>query len=216
MRKFIASLFAAFTLVISGLSASPALAHDELLSSYPEANSTVEASTFAVSVTFNEEAMQIDGNEGFGFVITAPDGSDVASSCLSVSGAEVSALISIDQPGDYKVDWRAVSNDGHANSGSFGFTLANTTNFVAESDIQAACDASRSAMGSPSAMPLIMPAPVSAVDDSTESSNSGSFTWIGLGIGAALIVAGSVAGAIRMRMKERKAAENPEILSDDK
>ena len=213
MKKFITPLIAALALIFSvtGI-AAPAQAHDEVTASYPEANSTVEAGTFAVSVTFNEDVMQVADNSGIAIAITGPDGKELATSCLSVNGPEISALASLDKAGEYKVDWRSVSGDGHANSGNFSFTLTNNNDFVAE-DVQAACDASKMAVGSP--MPLIAPAPV-AMEDNAEESNSGSMTWIGLGIGAALIVAGSVAGAIRFRIKERKQQENPEILSDDK
>ncbi|MFM6963370.1 MAG: copper resistance protein CopC [Micrococcales bacterium] len=213
MKKFAAPLFAAIALLVAVLTPAPAFAHDELVSSYPEANSSIEANSFSLNVTFNEDAMQVDGNTGFGFIVTAPDGKEVPTGCLSVAGAEVSAYVSVDQPGEYKVDWRAVSADGHPNSGSFKFNVTNTTNFVAEPDIATSCELARTTtIASP--MPLIAPAPT-AVDDS-KSSSSGSFTWIGLTIGAVLIVLGSVAGALRVRSKERKAAENPEILSDDK
>lgn len=215
MKKFIAPLFAALALLFTVFTPSAALAHDELVSSYPEANSTVEAGTFAISVTFNEDAMQVDGNAGFGFVVTDPTGTEVPTACLSVNGAEVSTLVSIDNPGDYKVDWRSVSNDGHANSGTFNFTLTNTTSFVAESDINAACDASRTAIGGATPQAVVMAAPeASATPDTTGTTSS--FGWIGLGIGAGLIAVGAVAGAIRARSKERKAAADPEILSDDK
>jgi hypothetical protein len=39
---------------------------------------------------------------------------------------------------------------------------------------------------------------------------------VGLAIGAGFIVIGSVAGALMMRRREKRAESNPEILSDDK
>ena len=214
MKKFIAPLFAALTLVFSiAIPAAPASAHDEVTGTYPEANSSVEAGTFAVSVTFNEDVMQVADNAGIAIAITGPDGTVEPTACLSVDGPQVSALASLDQAGDYTVDWRSVSNDGHANSGTFKFNLTNTSSFVAE-DTAAACDASKTAIGSATPMPLIAPGPV-MYDDAAKSDSNSTLTWVGLGIGVALIVLGSVFGAIRLRSKERKQESEPEILTDD-
>jgi hypothetical protein len=214
MKKFLGSLFAALTLVFTlTAQAAPASAHDEVTGSYPEANSSVEAGTFAVSVTFNEDVMQVADNAGIAIAITGPDGTTEPTACLSVDGPQISALASLDKAGDYTVDWRSVSNDGHPNSGTFKFTLTNTTGFVAE-DTAAACDASRTAIGSASPMPLIAPGPV-MYDSASKSDSNSNLTWIGLGIGAGLIILGSVFGALRLRAKERKQESEPEILTDD-
>ncbi len=215
MKKFLGSLFAALTLVFTlTAQAAPASAHDEVTGSYPEANSSVEAGTFAVSVTFNEDVMQVADNAGIAIAITGPDGTAAPTACLSVDGPQISALASLDKAGDYTVDWRSVSNDGHANSGSFKFSLTNTTEFVAEDPVNA-CDMARTAVGGATPMPLIAPGPV-MYDDAAKSDDSNStLTWVGLGIGAGLIILGSVFGALRLRAKERKQESEPEILTDD-
>lgn len=214
MKKFLAPLFAALALVFSiAVPAAPAAAHDEVTGTYPEANSTVEAGTFAVSVTFNEDVMQVADNAGIAIAITGPDGATEPTACLSVDGPQISSLFSLDKAGDYTVDWRSVSNDGHPNSGTFKFTLTNTSSFVAEAP-DLACDSARTAIGGVTPMPLIAPAPV-AYDDAAKSDSNSSLTWIGLGIGAGLIILGSVFGAIRLRAKERKQEADPEILTDD-
>jgi methionine-rich copper-binding protein CopC len=213
MKKFFAILLSSIALVFAGVSA-PAQAHDEITGTYPEAGSTIEAGDITLSVSFNEDVMVTDNNAGIEFAVTAPDGLAVPVGCVLVSGKDISGVISIAIEGEYTVAWRSVSNDGHPSEGNYKFSVTNTSGFTAAEDINAACMARTTMVGSP--MPMTMSG---ATDDSTGSdgdSDNSSMAWVGLVVGAVFIVIGSVAGAIVMRRREKKAESDPEILSDDK
>lgn len=213
MKKLFSTAIATLALALGTLvPTTAASAHDELVSSYPESGSTVEAGTFAINLTFSEDVMQVANNAGIEIAISNPDGTAAPISCLTVAGAEVSEMTSLDKPGSYTVNWRSVSNDGHPSSGTFKFTLTNDTGFVADTNLDGQCDPTIAVNDSASPVPLMY-----TTDKSAEStSGTSSMTWVGLGIGVALIVLGSVAGAIRFRIRERKQAANPEILTDEK
>ena len=212
MRKVFAILLSAVALFFGSVTPA-AQAHDEVTGTYPETGSTIEAGDIYISVSFNEDVMATDNNAGIEFAVTAPDGSAVPVGCIFVSGKDISGFISIAAEGEYSVAWRSVSNDGHPSEGKFNFSVTNTTGFTAATDIEAACLARTAVDATP--MPLIMPAPVDDAAGSDGDSDNSSLAWTGLAIGAGFIVIGSVAGAIRMRRREKKAESEPEILSDD-
>lgn len=206
MNKNISIAIATFAVAIGTIiPVSSASAHDEVVSTTPSAGSTVEAGTIDVSIVFSEDVMVTPDEAGIEIKLTGPDGKAVDNGCLTVAGAEVHDSIELDQAGEYKVDWRSVSNDGHPSSGTFNFTLTNDSGYVNQGS---ACAEEISEVGSP--MPLM------AVDDKAAGANNGNSNLMGLVLGIVLIVLGSVAGALRFRARERKAAANPEILSDDK
>jgi methionine-rich copper-binding protein CopC len=126
---FVAAALAAAAFTFAPM---PAFAHDEVVSTSPAADSSVAAGPLTVSVTFNEDIMQMQDNSGEVIEVTGPDGTDAATwsnGCVSVSGATESTDVDLDAPGLYTVNWRSVSNDGHANEGSFTFTVTNDNDY---------------------------------------------------------------------------------------
>ena len=126
MKRFLSVLAAAFILAssITLVSATSASAHDEIIATTPTADANVAPGQVKVSITFNEPAMQVGNHEGIEIQVTAPDGSATVLPCLVVDGSTIWALDDTKAEGTYVVDWRSVSNDGHANSGSFNFVVA--------------------------------------------------------------------------------------------
>jgi methionine-rich copper-binding protein CopC len=126
---FVAAALAAAAFTFAPM---PAFAHDEVVSTGPAADSTVAAGPLTVSVTFNEDIMQMQDNSGEVIEVTGPDGADSATwsnGCVTVSGATESTDVDLDAPGLYTVNWRSVSNDGHPNEGSFTFTVTNDNGY---------------------------------------------------------------------------------------
>ena len=126
MKRFLSVLAAAFILAssITLVSATSASAHDEIIATTPTADANVAPGQVKVSITFNEPAMQVGNHEGIEIQVTAPDGSATVLPCLVIDGSTIWALDDTKAEGTYVVDWRSVSNDGHANSGSFNFVVA--------------------------------------------------------------------------------------------
>ena len=108
------------TLLLSVVGALPASAHSTLLSQTPEDGAELDEVPEAVVLTFNEDITDL----GSDIVITGPDGEDASGDDTTIDGAEVSRPVADDlSAGEYSVDWRVVSADGHPISGEFTFTL---------------------------------------------------------------------------------------------
>ncbi|MDN6666052.1 MAG: copper resistance protein CopC [Brevibacterium sp.] len=99
---------------------APASAHDQLISSNPEDGSTVDQQPEWIEMTFSGDIQEV-GSE----VKIVIDGENVSAGELTVDGKKLSVALPDNlKPGDYKVTWRVVSQDGHPISGDFDFTIA--------------------------------------------------------------------------------------------
>ena len=110
-RGFAASASLSALLVIGGAvlgTASPAAAHDELLSTYPEASATVPGAPAEISLTFTGELQTLEGATVI--EVIAEDGSSLVDGAPEVLEATVTQNLS-DQlvVGEVTVRWRVVS-----------------------------------------------------------------------------------------------------------
>jgi len=219
LRGLIAATLAASTLALNPLGA---WAHDEVEGTNPKANTTVEAGIIDVSVTFGEDIMQAAAGAGLAIEVTGPgaDGPTVWSNgCATPAGTVLSTPVDLDKPGKYNVVWRSVSSDGHANDGTFSFELVNTTGYKSSGLVEATPECLAAQTG-----PVIAPAPGEettsamgqgsgvATDDSTGGFDQ---NLIGLLVGIAFVVIGSVAGAVVTERRNRKAHAKPKNLEQD-
>lgn len=127
-RGFAASASLSALLVIGGTvfgTASPAAAHDELLSTYPEASATVPGTPAEISLTFTGELQTLEGATAI--EVIAEDGSSLVDGAPEVFEATVTQNLS-DQlvVGEVTVRWRVVSSDGHPISDEYTFTVETT------------------------------------------------------------------------------------------
>lgn len=114
-----ATLLAAFLVLFSPLAAS---AHDALVSSSPEADSTVETLPSELTLTFS--AKLITGDGATEVVVTDADGNAVTDGAPTVDGAIVTQPLKAEAiAGEYHVIWKVVSSDGHPTSDEFFFTV---------------------------------------------------------------------------------------------
>jgi len=145
------------------LTAGPAAAHADLVSSSPAANEVLTKSPLDVTLTFGEDIL----SQGSTVVVTGPDGVRADDpSTLQVGGTEASVqLQSTHTQGEFRVDYRIVSGDGHIAQDDFTYTV--------------------SASGSGA------PATSSAPAGTDTNGNAGVVVWVlGLGaIGVVLVVA---------------------------
>ena len=202
MKKTLA-LFAGITSVTAYLLFAPAaFAHDEVVATTPSAGETVEAGQISVSVTFNEEVLATGDNSGLEIKVSDSKGAVQPVGCLMAGGNTLSVLTSVAATGDYTVDWRSVSSDGHPSEGTFKFTLTNTSGYEQESVDALAC-------------PMLLdatPMPVMAYDDVKRDATApaeDNSALVGLGIGAGFIILGGVATAVTAKVRERRAAKKP-------
>ena len=105
--------------------ASPATAHDEIVSSSPEAGGTVGVVPEEISLTFSGEILT-----DFSAVIievVAPDGQNIASGEPVIDGTTVTQAVKAGQAGAFTVRWRVVSSDGHPISSEYQYNVEAVT-----------------------------------------------------------------------------------------
>jgi methionine-rich copper-binding protein CopC len=186
--------------------ASPAQAHDALVSTSPADGSVVATTPDEVVLTFNEPAMAL-GSE---MVVTGPDG-DVQQGRVRLVDSTVRQAISPGPAGRYTVTWRVTSADGHPVSGRFRFTTR-----TAGTPASDPSTSSPTAPTTPSSSPADGPTPTTGVavpgataggptsSTSTGASAQSGTSWALWLVGAALVLAG--AGATAVRLRRRRAA----------
>jgi methionine-rich copper-binding protein CopC len=180
MHRLAAVLLAGIALVTT---ATPALAHAELLASNPPANASLAKAPATVELTFDEpvtlpeNALEVVGPGNVTWEVGTP----------TLTGATVSAPVTARGPaGRYTLVYRVISDDGDTVSGSVAFTLT-----------AAATPAATTATGPPSA-------PASAAPSRTDPSagDGGTLLWVWLAAGAVLFAA-LVIVTLRVRRPRR-------------
>ena len=131
MRKF--SVSALILTAFLAFGSSPALAHDELVSTSPIADSTVEAGIIRISLHFEEAPMELEFGQGNLIAIAnAETGEQLGPACARIQGTDLTTTASISASGKYKILWRAVSDDGHVASGDYLITVVNNSNYSSD------------------------------------------------------------------------------------
>jgi methionine-rich copper-binding protein CopC len=169
---------------VLALTAAPAAAHNDLLSSTPKSGSSVTALPQAVELKFAEAA----DPRFVKIATTGPDGSSIAMGTPTVAGAVVRQSIKPGTAsGTYTVAYRVVSKDGHPVSGKIEFTatLPATT-----------APASPSASASPSTAPVERVEPKKAAA-TTDSQGNGWMLYAAIAVGVLLL--GGLALMLRAR-----------------
>lgn len=104
------------------LTAAPASAHSQLVSSTPGADETLSTLPAQFSVTMNEDLLDLAGDgTGFGLQVTGPDGLYYGDGCLTIDGPTLAIGSSIGGSGLYTLVYQVVSEDGHPVSNQFTF-----------------------------------------------------------------------------------------------
>ena len=120
----------ALVVVLLALSAGPAFPHATLVSSSPEANSTVGEMPSLISLEFNEQLLVIGEKSGNQLSLISPSGDVVALESVKTNEEFLTGIVvgGAFSEGTYVVDYRAVSADGHAIKGEFPFSLRSSSN----------------------------------------------------------------------------------------
>ena len=114
-------------------------AHAELESSNPDAGSVLSVMPESISLTFGEALITLGGEKVNTIALSDPAGRDIPLSPSVVEKATLSTEIAdlantTFAPGEYEINYRVVSADGHPISGSISFTLKHEQIASATSD----------------------------------------------------------------------------------
>lgn len=195
-----ATLLAAFLVLFSPLAAS---AHDGLVSSSPEADSTVETLPSALTLTFS--AKLITGDGATEVVVTDADGNSVTEGAPTVDGAIVTQPLKAEATaGEYHVIWKVVSSDGHPTSDEFFFTVT-----AGSASTPPSTPTTAPATTAPSSEPTTTPdATTTPAPEAEDSSGASAWIWA-LSIGGIAVIA-----ALIIWFTVRARRNGPETDSD--
>lgn len=187
--------------VIAG-PALPALAHNTVIDESPKAGSTITTQPESVAIETSDALLDAEGATALD--VLGPDGRHYATSCPSVDGAIASVPAELGPAGDYTVEWRVVSADGHPITGEFAFTWTPADGeSLAEGADGAACASSGESAGPGEA--------VGEADegeaDAAASGGLGDLLWV-VGGGLAVVVAG-LAAFLLTRRRPGTAEDGP-------
>lgn len=122
MRNLKVLLLAA-GLVFSGTQS--AIAHAEVVKSFPMANSTLTKAPKYVQLEFGESITNLKSKNANSIVILDSKASNIATSKIVIKKAIARVeFVGTLKPGKYTVKYRIVSADGHVLNAQFKFTLS--------------------------------------------------------------------------------------------
>lgn len=171
--------------------ATPAAAHDEMLGSDPADGASLDAAPEELRMSFSGQPLEV----GSVVVVTGPDGTDWADGAPTVEGGDLVQPLRDGMPaGDYGVEWRAVSGDGHAVTGELTFTLTETAVADDEPTTPTAEPTAEPAAAEPSATPT--PTQTTDADAEDAAGAGGGLPWWAYVL---LAVAGVVVGLVIVR-----------------
>ena len=190
--------------VVAGVLAGPAvpaLAHNSVIGESPEADSTVAEQPEAVWIETSDALLDVDGATAMD--VLGPDGRHYATACPSVDGPVASVPAELGPAGEYIVEWRVVSADGHPITGEFGFTWTPADGEpLAGGAVEAVCATG----GGESAGPGdAVGEPGDGEAEAATSGGLGDLLWVA-GAGLAVVLAGLAAFLLT-----RRRAVSPEV-----
>jgi methionine-rich copper-binding protein CopC len=119
MRKALTALLLAGVAML--VTATPALAHNVLISTDPANHASLEAGPPKVTLTFDQYVQDADVNQ---VAVTGPGGGQWAAGPVQISNNLVIApLRPLGPAGVYTIGYRVLSADGHPVTGEVTFTL---------------------------------------------------------------------------------------------
>ena len=174
------------------LSASPALAHNELIETTPAGGETVQAGLIPITLSFSEEPLDLGFGEGNLIAIAdAATGEQLGAACAEIVGTELTTTVDIAKAGEYKILYKTASDDGHIATGDFLITVINDTNYQTETPGNLCIDGNGTVISPADQEPL-----------SVKQSSVGALEGLFIGIG--FIVLGSVVSAVLITRKQKR------------
>lgn len=198
-RPLAAAALALLMTLVSLLWASPAHAHDELVSTDPAADSSVAALPAQLTLTFSGELATDPGATEL--AVTDASGASLADGDPVVSGTVVTQPLTGAASGTVTVLWKVVSSDGHPISGDYAFTV------TAPASPTAAPTASPTAEPTAEPTEIATPEPVVTATPVQDDSSFGDvWPWV---IGGLLVAAigGAVLYLLVSRARRQKELE---------
>jgi copper resistance protein C len=200
LRRRLAALTAALLLAAGGvLVASPASAHDELVSTDPAADATLDALPDQLTLTFSGELATDPGATEL--QVTDAAGANLADGDPLVEGTVVTQALAGAASGVVTVLWKVVSSDGHPISGEFAFSVPTAPTPTTTATPTA------TASPSPSETPTVEPTPTPTADPVPADSGNAALPWIIGGLLLLALIGGAVVYLLTSRARRIRDEE---------
>jgi methionine-rich copper-binding protein CopC len=198
LGRALAAAAAALLIAAGGLLiASPASAHDELISTDPVADAALDALPAQLTLTFSGDIATDPGASEV--QVTDAAGTQLAEGEPQVEGTVVTQPLAGAASGAVTVLWKVVSSDGHPISGEFGFTVPTAAPPTPTDTPTPSATPSESASEEPTATPTETADPVEPTSD-----DASALPWILLGV-LAVAVLGAIVYLLVSRSRREKA-----------
>jgi methionine-rich copper-binding protein CopC len=169
-----------------------AVAHTEIMSTSPAANTDVNESQESISITFSEPPLVA----GTAIVVMTEAGDILDSPAPTLAGATLSIPWPIDlTPGEVLVTWRATADDGHVLSNEFSFKYT----AAAESGVAPSALPADAGTGTPEPMMSAFDTPITTALPLAEDETSGASNT------AAIVAIAAMAGLIAVGLYLRRS-----------
>jgi len=169
-----------------------AVAHTEIVSTSPAANTDVNESQESISITFSELPLVA----GAAIVVMTEAGDILDSPAPILAGATLSIPWPIDlTPGEVLVTWRATADDGHVLSNEFSFKYT----AAAESGVAPSALPADAGTGTPEPMMSALDTPITTALPLAEDETSGASNT------AAIVAISALAGLIAVGLYLRRS-----------
>ena len=169
-----------------------AVAHTEIVSTSPAANTDVNVSQESISITFSEPPLVA----GAAIVVMTEAGDILDSPAPTLAGATLSIPWPIDlTPGEVLVTWRATADDGHVLSNEFSFKYT----AAAESGVAPSALPADAGTGTPEPMMSALDTPITTALPLAEDETSGASNT------AAIVAIAAMAGLIAVGLYLRRS-----------
>lgn len=153
-RSAVVAVVALVVAMLGAVMAGPALAHSARTGASPEDGASISAAPDRVTLTFNEDLQEAYAT----LKVVGPDGNFWQKGEPTIDGRDVSVRIDgLGPAGEYKVNFRVTSADGHPVQGQTTFTLTQAGNGVAGEAVPADYEAPAESEGGIKAWYIIVP-----------------------------------------------------------
>lgn len=167
-------LTALAVILLIAIPSKPSFAHTDVVSTTPSAGEAVAGGEQLISVTFNENILNLANSTEI--VVVDPTGNPVKADCSGVEDKTIYTNAFLPTQGDYEVTWRTVAEDGHPISGKFTFSVSGD----AQTEYTVPACASDTPTVEPT--PKVIATPLAAAEENHENHNSGLNPFVGSGL----------------------------------
>ncbi|MCF8588423.1 copper resistance CopC family protein [Gordonia liuliyuniae] len=153
-RSTVAAVVIAIVALLGGVVAGPASAHSSRTGASPEDGASLSTAPDRVTLTFNEDLQEAYAT----LKVVGPDNHFWQKGEPTIDGRDISVAIDgLGPAGEYKVNYRVTSADGHPVQGQTTFTLTEAGNGVAGPAVPADYEAPSESEGGIKAWYIVVP-----------------------------------------------------------